>query len=272
MRNQQPAFITPPSSAASAAKHGIGAPERDDDDYGEFDDDAFISTPLMDKLLEIALARVARDQNLTVLKDALLTRRTAVERAAKLRNQASKPKLDTALTTAATQLSSSQSEPVRQQLEQMLLEYGKPSPEEQQAQKAVRAAETARQTAKQALLDFEEARATIAREELELARMQQSPMEEGVTSDTGREDWRGRANDMAAILDRTFLETGAYYPEKPGKMKGDGAWFSDELKLWYVTAGRQTERAACLGKWPELVLSYEQLRALLGKKYGWSDK
>jgi len=264
MRNQQPAFITPPSSAASPAKHGIGAPDRDDD--------AFVSTPLMDKLLDIALARVERDENLKALKDGLLARSNAVGRAARLRSQASKPKLDTALTAAATQLSSSQSEPVRQQLEQMLLEYGTPSLEEQQAEKATRTAETARQTAKQALLDFEEARAAIARGELELARMQQSPMEEGVISDSGREDWRGRANDMAAMLDRTFLETGAYYSEKPGKMKADGAWFCDELKLWYVAAGRQKERAACLGKWPELVLSYEQLRALLGKKYGWSDK
>ncbi|MCT7667455.1 hypothetical protein [Shinella kummerowiae] len=268
MRTQTPAFITPPSSASTAAS----APARNDDDYGEFDDDAFVNTALMDKLLDIALARVKRDENLTALKDGLLKRRKAVERAARLRSQASKPKLDTALTTAATQLSSSQSEPVRQQLEQMLLEYGTPSPEEQQAEKAAHTAETARQTAKQALLGFEEARATIAREEQELARMQQSPMEEGGISGSGREDWRGRANDMAAMLDRTFLETGAYYPEKPGKMKGDGAWFCDELKLWYVAAGRQTARAACLAKWPELVLSYEQLQALLGKKYGWSDE
>ncbi len=249
--------------------------EVDGDEFGgdEFDD------PLMAKVLEIAEAEVEKNERLKQLKRALAEWKKAVDQATKLRKPAMKPIANTAFITAVTQLKSSRPDTIAQQLDRMILRYAEPPTGDQQVQEAEQTAETAKQTAKQALVSFEEARATIATAEVELAKMQQSLTGDGsvandeAVSESDGEDWRTRANGMASMLDRTFLSTGGFSKERNDKLKEMGAWFCEGVKLWYIPTHRQEEeRVACLAIWSERALSFEQLRTLLGKRFGWSDK
>lgn len=269
---QETAGIIPGTQDTEMDQH-----DRDDDTFDvddgldEDEDDA-----LMVQLLEIVEAETNVEENSKRLKDALAEMKRAQEQAARLRKQATKPKLDASLTRALDKLSSSQPEGIREKLDRMRLDYGKTANGDREAQEA---ADDARQRAKQALLDLVEAKAAKARAERELAMMQQPQAgdDEGsqreATPDSDEEGWRAAANQMASMLDRTFLKTGPYDASKPPALKSAGAWYCGELKLWYVAPGKEKEvKNGCLAKWPEHVLSFEQFRTLLEKKFGWSEK
>ncbi len=279
---------TPQQAAAQTLAASASSSNHDDTDMyapaegtselsDDFGDDKLIAA-LTDKLMEIAAADEKKDERLNQLKRALVKRKEAVDQAAKLRNPAMQPKADAALIAAADQLKSSQSDAMAQRVEKLMLKYATPTPGEQQVQEAEQAAETTKQVAKQALLGFEEARATVATAEGALARIQQSlagddsASDDAAASDSGEEVWRAKADRMASMLDLTFLDTGSFSREKINRLRTMGAWFCDELKLWYVADGKEKERGACLAVWPENVLSFEQFRILLARRFGWSDK
>lgn len=271
------------------------APQNDDSDMrvpdspeaeassDEYEDLDFDNDPMLLKLLDIAEAGAEADHHLQLLRTSLSNRSKALERAVALRRQARRPRntatLTAALTAAKNKLSSSQEgEAVRRQLERMQMRYAEPedTDTERDVQQAEEEAEEERAAAKQALFAFEAAKAKVAKLELELARMQQPQPEETIVDDSasedGREEWVVRAEKMASVLDRTFLKTGGYDPKKPPVLKGKGAWFCDELKLWYVAPGKDTERAECLKKWPQHALSFRELQTLLCKIFNWSDQ
>lgn len=255
------------------------SPEADAS-FDEYEDSDF-DDPMLPKLLDIAEAGAEADRHFQRLKTSLSDRSKALERAVALRSQARRPRntatLTAALTAAKNKVSSSQEgEAVRRQLERMQMRYAEPEDTntERDIQQAEEEAEEERAAAKQALFAFEAAKAKVAKLELELARMQQ-PEETTVddsASEDGREEWRGIAEKMASVLDRTFLKTGGYDPKKPPVLKRKGAWFCGELKLWYVAPGKDAERAECLKTWPEHALSFRELQTLLCKMFNWSDQ